>query len=108
MKKLVIFLTLCLPLVCTSCVKPIEDYSISIYGMVIDADTSEPLQGVLLTLIPSSKNCYTGSDGYYEFTDLEAQKYTITAQFSGYQTDRKMIILYEGEKQEVTFALRKE
>lgn len=107
MKKLVFFLTICLALLLNSCAKPIEDYSTSIYGTVIDADTYEPLQGVLLTLIPSTKNCYTGSNGYYEFADLEAQKYTITAQLSGYQADRKSFNLYPKDRLEITFSLKK-
>ena len=84
------------------------DTSVSIYGTVVDADTHNPIQGVLLTLMPSSKNCYTGSDGSYQFEDLNKQQYTITAQMGGYRSDRKTVNLDAGERQEVTFALHQE
>ncbi len=108
MKKITILLTLCLPLLFSGCVKAISDYNVSIYGTVIDSKTYEPIQGALITIIPSSKSCYSGLDGYFEFEDLLVQKYTITAQKDGYITDRKTVNLMAGEKQELTFALKKE
>ena len=108
MKKILILAVLCLPIFFGSCAKKKVSTSISIYGTVVDADTHNPIQGVLLTLMPSSKNCYTGSDGSYQFPDLNKQQYTITAQMGGYRTDRKTVTLNAGEKQEVTFALHKE
>ena len=108
MKKIFILAVLCLPILFGSCAKKIVNTSITIYGTVIDADTHDPIQGVLLTLMPSSRNCYTGSDGSYQFQDLNKQQYTITAQMGGYKTDRKTVNLNAGEKQEITFALMKE
>lgn len=99
---------ICLPFLFSSCAKKVVDTSISIYGTVVDADNSNPIQGALLTLMPSSKNCYTGSDGSYQFEDLNAQQYTITVQMGGYRTDRKTVNLVAGESAEVTFALHKE
>lgn len=108
MKKIVLLAAICLPMLFSSCAKKVVNTSISIYGTVVDADTNAPIQGVLLTLMPSSKNRYTGSDGSYEFDDLNAQQYTITAQMGGYKTDRKTVNLTAGEREEVTFALHKE
>ena len=99
---------ICLPILFGSCAKKVVNTSSSIYGTVVDAATHDPIQGVLLTLMPSSRNCYTGSDGSYQFEDLNAQQYTITAQMSGYGPDRKSINLEAGERQEITFALHKE
>lgn len=90
------------------CETRIYDTTIAIFGTVVDADTNAPLQGVLLTLMPSSKNRYTGSLGTYEFDDLEPRQYTITAQMDGYRSDRKTVNLVSGEREEVTFALHKE
>lgn len=108
MKKILILAVICLPILFGSCAKKKVDTSVSIYGTVVDADTHSPIQGVLLTLMPSSKNCYTGSDGSYQFEDLNKQQYTITAQMGGYRTDRKTVNLEAGERQEVTFALHQE
>lgn len=108
MKKFLLLAVICLPIFFGSCAKRVVNTNISIYGSVVDADTKEPLSGVLLTLMPSSRNRYTGSDGTYQFEDLNAQQYTITAQMGGYKTDRKTVNLRAGDREEVTFALHKE
>lgn len=108
MKKVLLLAAICLPMLFSSCAKKVVNTSISIYGTVVDAENNSPIQGVLLTLMPSSRNRYTGSDGSYQFEDLDAQQYTITAQMGGYKTDRKTVNLSSGDREEVTFALRKE
>ena len=108
MKKILMLAVICLPILFGSCAKKVVNTSISIYGTVVDAATHDPIQDVLLTLMPSSRNCYTGSDGSYQFEDLNALQYTITAQMGGYKTDRKTVTLTAGDKEEVTFALHKE
>ena len=82
--------------------------SLSISGLVVDANTQNPLQGVLVTLMPSSYNYYTGIDGLFLFDNLNAQQYTLTAQANGYKTDRKTVNLTTEESQEITFSLRPE
>lgn len=109
MKKLIfIMAVICLAPILNSCAKKVADTGISIYGIVFDSVTNAPLKGVLLTLMPSSKNCYTGSDGTYQFEDLYAQQYTITASMAGYRTDRKTVNLLPGDREEVTFILKTE
>ena len=108
MRKLLYLAVICFSLLFTGCEHRIIDTSIAIFGTVVDADTNAPLQGVLLTLMPSSKNRYTGSLGTYEFEDLEPRQYTITAQMNGYRTDRKTVNLVSGEREEVMFVLHKE
>ena len=108
MKKILFIMALCLPFLLSSCAKKVVDTSVSIYGTVVDATNNSPIQGALLTLMPSAKNCYTGSDGSYQFNDLNVQQYTITVQMGGYRTDRKSVNLIAGEETEVTFALHKE
>lgn len=82
--------------------------SLSISGLVVDANTQNPLQGVLVTLMPSSNNYYTGIDGLFLFDNLNAQQYTLTAQANGYKTDRKTVNLTTEESQEIIFSLRPE
>ncbi|MBQ9439923.1 MAG: carboxypeptidase regulatory-like domain-containing protein [Paludibacteraceae bacterium] len=97
----------CLPIFFTGCEKRVVDTSISIYGTVVDAETNSPIQGVMLTLMPSAKNRYTGSDGTYQFDDLEARQYKITATKDGYAPDSKEVTLIAGESENVSFALNK-
>lgn len=107
MKKVLIIMVTIMPLIFSSCVKPIVDTTITIYGTVIDYETQMPLEGVSVTVTPGAKNKITGSDGYFEFIDLENRQYTITTQKEGYSTDRKSIITVAGDNIEVTFVLKK-
>lgn len=60
-----------------------------ISGTVIDMDSGEPLDHVLITLTPTGKNSYSGMDGQFEFPEVEAGQYTVQAQKTGYSSDRK-------------------
>lgn len=109
MKKFILLATICLPILFSSCAKTIVDTGVTIYGTVYDAQTFEPIQGAMLTLQPSGRSCYTGSDGAFNFEEnLDPLQYTVTAQAGGYRTDRKTVKLTPGESSEVTFALKKE
>lgn len=96
---------LCLTAVCGSCSD--NDYEIytAIYGVVSDRETGEPLENASVVLSPSGLTKQTGADGVYCFENLDAQQYTLTAQKSGYQTNRKLIITISGERMEVNIQL---
>lgn len=109
MKKIIVMAVIALPLLICSCAKTIVDTGVTLYGTVYDAETYNPIQGAMLTLQPSGRSCYTGSDGAFNFEeDLDPVQYTITAQANGYRSDRKTIKLTPGESSEVTFALKKD
>lgn len=109
MKKILYLVVFCLPLLFVNCNKKVVDTGVTIYGTVYDAQTNNPIQGAMLTLQPSGRSCYTGSDGAFNFEeDLDPIQYTITAQAIGYRSDRKTVKLTSGESSEVTFALKKE
>lgn len=109
MKKILIMAAICLPIIFTGCEKRIINAGVTIYGTVYDASTFNPIQGAMLTLQPSGRSCYTGSDGAFNFEeDLDPLQYTVTAQAEGYRTDRKTIKLTPSESSEVTFALKQE
>lgn len=78
----------------------------SIYGSVYDDATSDPIQGALLTLQPGGQNCQTDSEGAFCFENLDPLQYTITAQATGYRTDRKMVMINPDNSFEITFRLR--
>lgn len=68
----------------------------NIVGKVTDATTGEMLQGVIVTIIPGGFAKTTGSDGYFEFQNLEPKQYEIQAHKSGYVTNTKYITVLKG------------
>ncbi|MCQ2215397.1 MAG: carboxypeptidase-like regulatory domain-containing protein [Bacteroidales bacterium] len=79
-----------------------------ITGTVIDLETSNPIDGVTITLAPTGKSSVTGADGYFEFLDLEAKQYTLTVQKTGYSTNRKIVNAVAGEEESVSITLQKQ
>jgi len=61
-----------------------------ISGLVIAADTSQPLARVKVTLVAQgsddavSRTVTTGADGSFDFSDLDAGGYTLSAERTGY------------------------
>ena len=53
------------------CTKDEVDTTGTIYGIVNDADNGEPVSGVYIVLNPGGKTANTGSDGRFEFLDME-------------------------------------
>lgn len=112
MKKTIRFFAWLVFLLCTfttSCIR--EDYSnmnVTITGTVIDYDTEDALSGVAITLLPGGRNTYTGSDGAFQFNEIEAQQYHIQCRKDGYKHERTQINPSPGETITVHFALHKE
>lgn len=80
----------------------------NISGMVIDMETGEPLDDVLISLQPKNKpNIYTGLDGQFEFRDLEEDQYTVTAIKTGYKADRTLANVIPGETVSVSLVMEK-
>ncbi|QIU93401.1 carboxypeptidase regulatory-like domain-containing protein [Bacteroides faecium] len=69
-----------------------------IYGIVNDSDNGEPVQDAHIMLSPYGKAANTGSDGSYEFPDLEPGQYIIQISRTGYKTNTKRITVVAGEK----------
>ena len=79
----------------------------TISGTVLDFETGTPIQNAAVTLNPTGKNAFTGSDGYFQFNDLDPQQYTVRAQKDGYSTDSKTVNVHAGETESITISLRK-
>lgn len=80
----------------------------SIVGTISDFHTNTPIEGASVTLSSlSSSGLAIQSDmnGQYEFKRLGAQEYTLIVQKFGYQPDRKTIMVYRGESQQVNIQL---
>jgi hypothetical protein len=95
MKK--VFLFALFALLFVGCTK--DEYTLfgTVIGTVTDATTGEPIKNVTLTLSPSGKSSTTGSDGIYEFYNLEAVQYKMQASHADYKTDTKTVNVLAGE-----------
>ena len=82
----------------------------SISGYVVDIKDN-PIESVKLRLKgPNAVKVIkdiTDADGYFEFTDLEAGTYVITATNKGYKSVKQTITLEEGEDREIEIVMKK-
>ncbi len=105
---IVLFAVISLMYLLSSCGGELEyDSKGKISGTVIDLDTGEPIQSALITLSPGGLNTYTGYDGSFDFIDLEAKQYTLTAQKTGYAANRKTVTTISGSAVTVSLVMQK-
>ncbi len=82
-----------------------------IYGYVIDSEgNSIELAKVKLRGkgTKTRKKTFSGPEGSFEFGDLEADTYTITAKKRGYRKDRQTVMLEGGEEEEIGIEMKKQ
>lgn len=77
--------------------EPVETTG-SIYGIVNDANDGEPVSMAHVSLNPGGKATNTGSDGRYEFLNMEPGQYTIQITKAGYTTNTKQITVVAGKE----------
>lgn len=110
MKKVIstVLLSLSILIGLSSCSKD-DDYAVfsTLHGIVTDDATAEPIPGATVTLSPGGKTQTTGSDGLYQFSEVDPIQYTVTVQKVGYSTNRKMITVISGEATEANVTLHK-
>lgn len=104
MKKILFLCLMALPLL-FSCSKEEQDSFGTLYGVVSNTQTGDPLSNVTVTLSPGGTTKLTGSDGLFEYSELTPQQYTITVQKAGYQTNRKTLSAVVGEKTEANITM---
>ena len=82
----------------------------AISGSVIDIN-GEPLESVKVKLKGIKTKfievVYTDANGFFEFTDLEADTYIIIANKKGYKRKRQRVKLGEGQQEEVEIVLKR-
>ena len=61
-----------------------EELPGSIYGTVVDEATGEPIKSAGVELSPIGLKTVTGSEGQFEFTELDPGKYTLLITKTGY------------------------
>lgn len=77
-----------------SCAVDVEEVSKgSIAGIVADKVTGEPVPTVNLKLSPGGNSTVTGSDGSFQFEELEAGEYTVTYTKDGYRDGTEKLLV---------------
>lgn len=79
-----------------------------IVGTVFDSETREPLVGGIVAIIDTNLGNVTNEDGYYFVTDVPAGLLTIRAEYLGYATITRELMIPEGETVTVDFGLPSE
>lgn len=92
-----IALSLFLMLFLTQCAKTVHSTTGSINGIVTDANSGEPVFNATITLSPSGKTISTGTDGAYEFVEIEPLQYKIQAMHPNYKTNTKTVTVIPNE-----------
>lgn len=96
MKKIVYVFSLLIGLLLTGCEVELPETMGSIYGIVGDMENGEPIRGASVILSPSNRSTVTGSDGHFEFLNLEASQYKIQVSAKGYMTNSRQITVLAG------------
>lgn len=95
-------------LLVVSCAKDKENLNGTISGLVSDySNANTPIAGATVTLNNKGLTKTTGSDGRFEFANIEPGTYTIQAQADNFQSTTKQITVYAGQKVQCDFQMEK-
>lgn len=83
-------------LLLTTCEEELPNTMGNIYGIVGDMETGDPIRGASVILSPGNRSTVTGSDGHFEFLNLEATQYKIQVAANGYVTNSRQITVLSG------------
>ena len=83
-------------LLLTTCEEELPNTMGNIYGIVGDMETGDPIRGASIILSPGNRSTVTGSDGHFEFLNLEATQYKIQVSANGYVTNSRQITVLFG------------
>jgi hypothetical protein len=85
----------------------IEEYG-AITGVILDGETYEPLDGVLVVTNPASTSIITGSDGAFQITKVPEGEVALTAKRKDYSSSTISVAVYDDEETSLTFFLLKD
>ena len=85
----------------------IEKYG-TVSGIILDGETYQPLNGVMVATNPASSSTLTNDSGYFEFTKVIEGDIAITARKKDYLSNSVSVAVYEKETTELTFFLLKD
>ncbi len=78
-----------------------------IEGTISDYSTGNAIENATITLSPGNTSVRSDETGYFVFTDVDAQNYTITVQKNEYQPNRRNVVALSGETITVNIPLTK-
>lgn len=81
-----------------TCCKP-ESQPGSIFGTVVDKSTTKPVSGAGVELLPNGLRSVTGSDGTFEFTQIDPGDYNLFVTKTGYQDMKSSTIVVRSGEQ---------
>lgn len=104
----VLLLSLCIGLLMAGCAKDEEVLTGIINGFVSDyTNANSPIAGATVTINSKGLTKTTGSDGRFEFANLDPGTYSIAVSANNYQTTTKQITVYAGQTANCDFQLEK-
>ena len=78
----------------------------NLFGIVTD-EAGDFVPNVTLTLTPGNRVTASGTDGLYEFLDLESGQYTVQAESDGFHSETKQAIVYAAKATSADFVLKR-
>ena len=94
-------------LAAAACTSDVPSSIGSIHGIVKDYETSAPIGGCEVSLLPTGQTSVTGSDGSYQFENLAPGIYTVSAGSAGYASNSKSAQVTAGVGAPVDIVLTK-
>lgn len=91
----------------SACSEDPEDSTGNIYGLVIDNITSDPLEGVVVKIVPGGTSTNTYADGSFEFVDLQPGSYTLQFSKSGYAQTSVSVDVIAGVNHSISVPMHK-
>ena len=69
----------------------------NVYGTITDSKSGEPVRNAEVIISPGNKTTVSGSDGHFEFNNLEAGQYKIGVNANGYEYNSRQVAVVPGE-----------
>ncbi|MCM1151319.1 MAG: carboxypeptidase regulatory-like domain-containing protein [Alistipes sp.] len=92
MKNNLLLALLCFAgLLCCNCSEDETPSTGSVYGIITNSETGDPIRNAEVILSPGNTTTISGNDGHYEFLDLEPGQYKIQVQANGYGSNSRQI-----------------
>lgn len=108
MKRVLRFLFLVLAiLMVNSCAHDIVDLTGSICGNVKDYNDAQLISNCSVTILPGGTSLTTGTDGFFEFKNLDPGKYTLSFRKSGYEDATADVTVVSGRTVDMQQTLKK-
>lgn len=80
----------------------------SISGVIVDGETYEPLEGVLVATTPASSTVLTNENGEFSFSRVQSGDVSISARKKDFLNGNVSVAVFEGENTNLTFFMLKD